>query len=119
VIIPNAQITSGTITNVTARDKRRIDLTASCSYDDDLDKVESIIHDILSKEERILADPEPTVGLVEMGDSAIVYNVRPWVATADYWPVYYALNKAIKQRFDKENITIPFPQMDVHLKKDE
>ncbi len=118
VIIPNAQITSGTITNVTARDTRRVDLKASCAYDDDLDRVESVLKDVLASESRILAEPTPTIGVLEMADSCIVFAVRPWVKTTDYWDVFFALNKAIKLRFDKEGISIPFPQMDVHLKKD-
>lgn len=115
IIIPNAQITSGTITNFSARDTRRLDLVFGVSYGDDLDQVKRVIHEVLAGEPRLLKDPEPTVGVLKLGDSSVDFAVRPWVGSDDYWPVFFDLQEAMKKRFDKERISIPFPQRDVHL----
>ena len=115
IIIPNAQITSGTITNYSARDTRRLDLVFGVSYTDDLDQVKRVIREVLAEEQRLLQDPEPLVGLLNLGDSSVDFAVRPWVNSSDYWPVYFDLQEAMKKRFDREGISIPFPQRDVHL----
>lgn len=85
------------------------------AYNDDLKKVRSVLEDILSKEERVLAEPEVTIGLLELGDSSVNFAVRPWVKTGDYWPTLFALQEEIKLRFDSEGISIPFPQRDLHI----
>lgn len=115
IIIPNAQVTSATITNYSARDTRRLDLVFGVSYTDDLDKVKRVIGEVLAEEPRLLKDPEPLVGLLELGDSSVNFAVRPWVNSSEYWPVFFDLQEAMKKRFDKEGISIPFPQRDVHL----
>lgn len=115
VIVPNGQIYGGTITNYSAKDTRRVDLVLGVGYDDSLDKVRSVIDDVLSKDERILSDPAPTVGIVELGDSSVNFAVRPWAKSADYWPLLMDLNETFKKRFDAEGISIPFPQRDVHV----
>lgn len=115
IIIPNAQITAGTITNYSARDTRRLDLVFGVSYGDDLDKVKRVIREVLAEESRLLREPEATVGLLSLGDSSVDFAVRPWVKSSDYWPVYFELQEAMKKRFDREGISIPFPQRDVHL----
>jgi small conductance mechanosensitive channel len=115
IIVPNAGVTGGNITNFTAKDTRRIDLVAGVSYTDDLAKVSKVLNEIVAADERVLKDPAPTIGLLEMGDSSINFAVRPWVKTTEYWDVFFALNRAIKDRFDAEGISIPFPQRDVHL----
>jgi small conductance mechanosensitive channel len=115
IIIPNAQITAGTITNFSARDTRRLDLVFGVSYSDDLDKVKRVIREVLADEPRLLPDPEPLVGILELGDSSVNFAVRPWVNSSNYWPVFFELQEAMKKRFDKEGISIPFPQRDVHL----
>jgi small conductance mechanosensitive channel len=115
IIIPNAQITAGTITNYSARDTRRLDLVFGVSYGDDLDKVKRVIREVLAEESRLLSEPEATVGLLSLGDSSVDFAVRPWVNSSDYWPVYFELQEAMKKRFDREGISIPFPQRDVHL----
>jgi small conductance mechanosensitive channel len=115
IIIPNAQITSGTITNYSARDSRRLDLVFGVSYGDDLDKVKRVIREVLAEEKRLLDEPEPLVGLLKLGDSSVDFAVRPWVRSSDYWAVYFDLQEAMKKRFDREGISIPFPQRDVHL----
>ncbi|MFU8820630.1 MAG: mechanosensitive ion channel family protein [Gammaproteobacteria bacterium] len=115
IIIPNAQVTAGTITNYSARDTRRLDLVFGVSYTDDLDNVKRVIGEVLADEPRLLKDPAPLVGLLELGDSSVNFAVRPWVNSSEYWPVFFALQEAMKKRFDKEGISIPFPQRDVHL----
>lgn len=115
IIIPNGQITGSKITNFSTKDTRRVDLVIGVSYDDDLKKVKETLHRIIGEDERILKDPKVTIGLLEMADSSINFAVRPWVKTADYWNVYFDLMEKIKLTFDEENITIPYPQQDVHF----
>ena len=115
IIVPNAQVMGGTITNYSARAERRIDLVVGVGYDADLDKTRQVLMDLLTSDERILGEPAPVIGVVELADSSVNFVVRPWVKTADYWSVYFDLNERIKKRFDKEGITIPFPQRDVHI----
>ncbi|HSN70195.1 MAG TPA: mechanosensitive ion channel domain-containing protein [Steroidobacteraceae bacterium] len=115
VIVPNGAVYGDTITNYSALDRRRVDLVYGVSYADDIDNVKQVIADVLARDQRILKDPAPTIGLVELADSSVNFAVRPWVATADYWPVVFDLNETIKKRFDAEGISIPFPQRDVHV----
>lgn len=117
IIIPNAKLTTEKIVNYTFQKTRRIDIVAGVSYSDDIDHVKQVLTDILSKDERILKDPPPMIGLMELGSSSVNFVVRPWVKTADYWPVFFATQESIKKRFDAEGISIPFPQQDVHLYK--
>ena len=119
IIAPNAKITGDNIVNYTAKDCRRIDLVAGVSYGDDLDKVRKVLEDILAAESRLLPEPAPTIGVLELGDSSVNFAVRPWVNTADYWDVFFALQEQIKKRFDAEGISIPFPQQDVHIIKED
>ena len=116
-ILPNAVATGGVIENYTKQGTRRLDLVAGVSYGDDVLKVKKVLQEILENEPRILKDPTPTVGLMEMGDSSINFAFRPWVKCEDYWDLFFELQERIKVRFDEENITIPFPQRDVHLIK--
>lgn len=115
IIVPNGQMMSGTIVNFSAHDMRRVDLTASVSYDDDSDHVRRVLLDILESDERVLAEPAPMVRMMSHADSSIDWVVRPWVKSSDYWPVYFDLTERIKRRFDEEGISIPFPQRDVHV----
>lgn len=115
VIIPNSKLTADNITNFSTKETRRVDLVCSIGYGDDIDKAKKVIADILAEDERILKDPPPTIGLVELADSSVNFAVRPWVKTADYWNVYFDTTEKIKKRFDAEGISIPFPQRDVHV----
>ncbi|MBN2587990.1 MAG: mechanosensitive ion channel [Candidatus Fermentibacteraceae bacterium] len=115
VIVPNSRIMGDIITNYTARETRRVDLTAGVSYHDDIDKVKGILIRILEEDDRILDEPAPFVGLSEMAESSVNFTVRGWVRTGDYWDVYFDTNEKIKKTFDSEGITIPFPQRDVHM----
>jgi len=119
IIVPNSQIMGGIITNYSAKDTRRIDMVVGVSYDDDLDKVRSTLEELVAAEDRILKDPAHTIAVSELADSSVNFVVRPWVSTADYWAVKFDLTEAIKKRFDKDGISFPFPQQDVHLYKAE
>lgn len=116
IIIPNGQIYAGAITNYSARETRRIDLVFGIGYDDDMLKAKQIMEDILMAHELILDDPAPAVAVVELADSSVNFNVRPWVKSSDYWGVRADILQTIKLAFDKNDISIPYPQMDIHTK---
>ena len=115
MVVPNNMIWASVITNVTAQKTRRVDLTVRISYKDDIEKAETVLRDVISQHDAVLDDPEPTIKLHELGEFSLKFIVRPWVKTADYWDTYWDLTKAIKLRFDKEGISIPYPQRDVHV----
>ena len=115
VIVPNAAISGGNITNYSAKDTRRIDLVFGIGYGDDIRKAKEILAGILAKDDRILKDPEPTVAVGELGESSVNIVCRPWVKTVDYWAVLFDVTEAVKTQFDAQGITIPFPQQDVHM----
>ena len=115
VVIPNGKIWGGVITNVTGSDTRRVDMTFGISYSDDITKAATILEDIVSKHELVLKDPAPVIRLHELGDSSVNFICRPWVKTADYWTVHWDVTRTVKERFDKEGVSIPFPQRDVHI----
>lgn len=117
IIIPNGKIYGDNITNYSARDTRRCDMTFGISYDDDIRKAKAILVEMCEKDERILADPKPLVGVSELGDSSVNFTVRPWVKTSDFLAVKLDFTEAVKLKFDEEGITIPYPQMDVHMHK--
>ena len=115
IIVPNAKMMSDNITNYSAKDTRRVDMLIGVGYGDDLKKVREILEDILAKDDRILKDPAPTIGVLELGDNSVNFAVRPWVKTEDYWGAYFDAMETVKRRFDEEGISIPYPQRDVHL----
>ena len=117
IIVPNGQIMDSIITNYSAKDTRRIDMVVGVSYDDDLDKVRSVLEELVAADDRILEDPAVTIAVSDLADSSVNFVLRPWTKTADYWGVKFDLTEAIKKRFDKEGISFPFPQQDVHLYK--
>jgi small conductance mechanosensitive channel len=114
VIVPNGPIFSGTITNNSDRDTRRIDMVFGIGYDDDIQQARAIIEGLLKADKRVLEDPAPLVAVAELADSSVNFVVRPWVATSDYWGVRFDLNEKVKLAFDAEGISIPYPQMDIH-----
>jgi len=118
IIVPNSQIMNGTITNYTAEKTRRVDLVFGVSYESDIRQVKEILTGIIEKHKLILKDPEPFVRLGEMADSSLNFKVRVWTKTEDYWTVYFDLTESAKEEFDKHKISIPFPQMDVHMVKE-
>ena len=115
IVIPNGSVMDGSITNYSEQPTRRVDIVASCGYEDDIDKVKQLLTDIINQDDRILDEPEPIVALSELADNSINFVVRPWVNSSDYFPVYYSLLEQIKKRFDKEGISIPYPQRDIHI----
>ncbi|RYV01729.1 mechanosensitive ion channel protein [Shewanella sp. OPT22] len=118
VLIPNSQIWGSPIVNYSKEDTRRIDLVIGISYDSDLLKAKDLLIQIINADNRILQEPEFKVAVSELADSSINFVVRPWVNADDYWNVRYELLETIKLEFDKAEISIPFPQMDVNLKKE-
>ena len=117
ILVPNGAITAASITNINAHDTRRIDLVVGIGYDDDIKKAKNILADIANENEKILKDPAVTIAVSELADSSVNFVVRPWVNTPDYWDVKFDLTETIKNRFDEEGISIPYPQTDVHLYK--
>jgi len=115
LVVPNNMIWQSVITNVTAQRTRRVDLIFGISYGDDIEKAEEVLWDILTKHEAVLDEPEPLVKVHELGESSVNFAVRPWVKTSNYWDTYWDLTREVKLRFDKEGISIPFPQRDVHV----
>jgi len=115
IIVPNAKMMGDNITNYSAKDTRRVDMVIGVGYGDDLKKVREILEDILAIDDRILEDPAPTIGVLELGDNSVNFAVRPWVKKEDYWGAYFDITETVKRRFDEEGISIPYPQRDVHL----
>ena len=118
LVVPNNLIWSSVITNVTAQRLRRVDLVFGVSYSDDIEKVEQVLNEVVESHELILETPEPVIKLHELADSSVNFVCRPWVKTDDYWDVYWDMLRTVKMRFDKEGISIPFPQRDVHMIQD-
>ena len=115
LIVPNNKIWGDVITNVTAQDNRRIDLEFGIGYGDDIPHAEEVLWSIIKDHPKVLAEPEPVVKVHSLGDSSVNLIVRPWVARDDYWDVYWDFMREVKLRFDREGISIPFPQRDVHF----
>jgi len=115
IIVPNSGIIGGNITNVSALPTRRVDMVFGIGYDDNIGQARDIIKAVMGADERILKDPEASIVVAELGDSCVNLNVRPWVNSADYWPVRADMLETIKGRFDEAGISIPYPQHDVHM----
>jgi small conductance mechanosensitive channel len=115
LVVPNSKIWGDVIRNITAEPNRRVDMTFGIAYADDIDHAERVLWDIVKNNELVLKDPEPVIRLHTLGESSVDFIVRPWARTSDYWTVYWDTTRAVKKRFDEENISIPFPQRDVHM----
>ena len=115
IIIPNSKITGDKIINYTDIDQRRIDLVFGISYDDDIKTAKETLEKVLSADKRILTDPKPVIAVSELGDSSVNLVCRPWVKPNDYWDVYFDILEKGKINLEKQGITIPYPQTDVHL----
>lgn len=115
IVVPNNKIWGGVIKNITAEDTRRVDMVFGISYSDDIPEAEAVLAEILRLNDKVLEDPAPVVRLHELADSSVDFIVRPWTRTSDYWEVYWDVTREVKLRFDREGISIPFPQRDVHL----
>ncbi len=115
IIVGNAAGTRSSITNYSAKDTRRVDMVFGIGYSDDIVRAQEVLARLLADDARVLPDPEPTIGLVELADSSVNFAVRPWVKKDDYWGVYFDTHERVKQAFDAEGLSIPFPQQDVHM----
>ncbi len=115
IIMPNASVLGSSITNVSAYPTRRVDMTVGVGYRDDLNKAKRIMAELLNADERVLAEPAVTIAVANLGDSSVDFVVRPWVNSGDYWDVKFDFTKAVKEAFDAEGISIPFPQRDLHV----
>ena len=114
VTVPNGTIYSSNIINYSATGTRRIDMIFGIGYGDDMRKAREVISEIIGQDSRILKEPEPLIAVGELGASSVNFYVRPWVLSGDYWAVKFDLTEKIKQAFDDNGISIPFPQMDIH-----
>lgn len=115
MIVPNNEIWGGVITNSTGTRKRRVDMVFGIGYSDDIAKAQGILEKITNDHKLVLKDPEPDIKVHELADSSVNFICRPWVKTADYWTVYWDVTRAVKEEFDRQGVSIPFPQRDVHL----
>ena len=115
IFVPNSSVLGGTITNNSLKPTRRVDMVFGIGYQDDINLAKGIINRLLEADDRILKDPAPTVAVAELGESSVNIVCRPWVNGEHYWDVLFELNEKVKQSFDAEGVSIPFPQRDVHL----
>jgi small conductance mechanosensitive channel len=115
LIVPNGKIWGDVITNVTAQSIRRVDLEFGIGYGDDIPHAEEVLWSVVQDHPKVLAHPEPVVKVHSLGDSSVNFIVRPWVSRDDYWDVHWDITREVKMRFDREGVSIPFPQRDVHL----
>lgn len=119
VIIPNGSVWGSAIRNFSFHPTRRMDLIMGIAYEDDIDKARDIMLKLIEADERSHKDPAPLIEIAELADSSVNFTVRVWCDNANYFPLKFALTKAIKQAFDKEGVSIPYPQRDVHLIKED
>ncbi|MCB1703591.1 MAG: mechanosensitive ion channel [Halioglobus sp.] len=115
ITIPNNNVWGDTIINITGSDERRVDMVFGIGYGDDFGKAQEILASILAAHPKVLKTPEPKIRLHELADSSVNLICRPWAKTADYWDVYWDVMETVKREFDKQGISIPFPQRDVHF----
>ncbi|UCD67811.1 MAG: mechanosensitive ion channel [Betaproteobacteria bacterium] len=115
VVIPNSQIWGSAIKNFTQNDTRRVDMVFGISYSDDMEKAVAIVSSLIKSDERFLKDPEPLVAIAELADSSVNIYARPWVNRTDFFAAKLDLTRKVKERFDAEGVSIPFPQRDVHM----
>ncbi len=119
IIVANSRVIGGNITNYSRKETRRVDLVFGIGYDDDLKLAKETLLEVLKSDERILKDPEPFVAVSELGDSSVNFVTRAWVKSGDYWAVHFDTIEKVKLTFDERNISIPYPQMDIHMDKTE
>ncbi len=114
IYVPNGSLSSGVVVNYSREALRRVDWTFSVEYGEEYDKVEAVIRRLILADQRILSTPEPFIALTALADSSVNVVVRVWVKNADYWDVFFQMNKQIYAEFNKEGISFPFPQLTVH-----
>lgn len=119
IMIPNSSIIGSNITNYSSKPTRRVNLVFGIDYGDDLKLAKDILNRIANEDERVLQDPAPFVAVGELADNSVNFVVRVWVKTEQYWDVHFDLLEKVKLAFDAEGISIPFPQMNIHIQKEE
>lgn len=119
VVVPNSSIISGNITNFSEREIRRVEHVFGIGYDDDLKLAKDTLMNIIKDDKRILDEPAPLVAVGELGDNSVNFTFRAWVKSDDYWDVHFDMLEKVKLTFDEKGISIPYPQMDVHMNKTE
>ncbi len=115
ILIPNSTVAAGNITNFSKKAERRVDFVFGIGYDDDLKLAKATLQEIIDADTRILKFPESFIGVGELGDSSVNFTVRVWVKASDYWGVHFDTTEKVKLTFDAKGISIPYPQMDIHL----
>lgn len=115
IVIPNKTVWGNVITNVTTSSTRRVDLVFGIGYQDSIEDAQRVMEEVAANHPLVLSDPAPVVRVHELGESSVNFVCRPWVNSADYWTVFWDLHRQVKERFDQEGISIPFPQRDVHV----
>ena len=118
VIIPNSYITSNNIINYNAEDRRRLDLVFSVSYDADIEKTKSVLKEVIANNNLILTEPEPLIAVKEHAASSVNIACLIWCSSTEYWNVYYYMQESVKIAFDKNNISIPYGQLDIRITKE-
>lgn len=118
IILPNGPVANGVIINYTKSDERRVDWSFGISYGDNLKKAKDLLHQFIQEDKRILKDPESLVALGSLADSSVNITVRAWVKTDDYWDVFFDMNERVYNEFGKAGLSIPFPQMDLHIHRE-
>ena len=115
VVLPNGELSNKPLENYTKMDKRRLDMRFSVGYDSDIDQVKAVMQQVIDAQEKLHRDPVPFARLREQGDSALIFEMRAWCNTDDYWGCYFDINEQMKKAFDAAGLNIPYPQMDVHM----
>ncbi len=119
IVLPNSKVVNGSVVNFTAMPTRRVARTFTVSYNSDIDKVVSVLSNVLENEKIVLKTPKPDIFMSNHCDSSLEFTVRCWVKTEDYWNIYNSLPQIVFKAFKENGIEIPFPQLDVHFDKDE
>ena len=116
IMLPNGGLTNSTVINYSREENRRVDIDFSIAYESDCDKAIKIINDVITAHELVLNDPAHFVRMTEMTDSAVKITARAWCKSSDYWTVKFDIGDKVKASFTQNGISIPYPQMDVHIK---
>lgn len=115
IIQPNGSLATGSMVNFSTEPTRRVDFTFGIGYSDDIDATKVVLQRLIDADTRILKNPAPFIAVSELADSSVNFAVRVWANSGDYWGIFFDMTEAVKKEFDKENISIPFPQTDVHV----
>jgi small conductance mechanosensitive channel len=119
VVLPNGGLATGSLINYSTEQRRRVEWVFGIGYGDSFEHAKKVLSELIAEDDRIQSDPEPFIALKELADSSVNIVVRVWVDAANYWPVHFDMNEKVYRRFDQEGLNIPYPQMDVYLRKTE